>query len=488
VRDASFRNRIISCPECHEPVQIVEQDGTLTGIAAVPQAEEAGLFSRPTHEATWPRNLAIALSGIILLVIGWLTFFTSRSERPTPADVPPETAASSMNEEAAPPGQPPEATADSDVASVVPAPASSPSQAAPPPVDNAESHLRQIGSPLMRLLQEQGAFPGTHDPGASAEWSWIALLADGFLPPGPRRQTDQDWNAPGNDEFVRRSFPMFLNPAITTRAGDDHYPTTHFSGITGLGAEAARLPKNDPRAGIFSDVRRTRAEDVTDGLSQTMMVAGITRHLGAWARPDTATARAFTQEPYVNGPDGFGAGSSDGMPVLMADGSVRQISRETSPEVIRQLVTLAGSTPVPVAAPASPALQQASPTGSSPALPAGKGAPVTMSPAGLPAADLPIPVPVTPEVPRVDLAARLKQPVAGFRLSQPAPLEDVLFDVQELIGVPIDVSSLPEVVRQRPVTVTLENTTAGEILKAVATQADLGYTVGTDRIQVQTRP
>jgi hypothetical protein len=48
---------------------------------------------------------------------------------------------------------------------------------------------------------------------------------------------------------------------------------TPFVAIAGVGEDAASLPGEEKRAGVFGYHRRVRPKDITDGLSSTMMVA-----------------------------------------------------------------------------------------------------------------------------------------------------------------------------------------------------------------------
>jgi prepilin-type processing-associated H-X9-DG protein len=54
------------------------------------------------------------------------------------------------------------------------------------------------------------------------------------------------------------------------------------------------------------------------------------------------TVRGFSQQPYLNGPDGIGSPHPGIVHVLMADGSVRALAVETDPQVIEALATKAG--------------------------------------------------------------------------------------------------------------------------------------------------
>ena len=56
--------------------------------------------------------------------------------------------------------------------------------------------------------------------------------------------------------------------------------------------------------------------------------------------------RGFAQEPYINGPDGFGSHHVGGMQVLFADGSVHFISEFIDSQVLEALATKAGGEPI----------------------------------------------------------------------------------------------------------------------------------------------
>lgn len=177
---------------------------------------------------------------------------------------------------------------------------------------------------------------------AEESLSWLATLADDLSPQrvgAPQRELG--WRDPANEGFVRRRIESLLNPNVLQLASEDRYPATHFVGITGYGPAAADLPASHPRAGAFRNRGGTRWGDFRDGRSNTMIVAGVSKNIGPWAAGGTATARAFTKSPFVNGPDGFGVGRDGNVPVLMADGSVRHLAPQIDDAVVRSLVCLA---------------------------------------------------------------------------------------------------------------------------------------------------
>ncbi len=460
IRDDSFRNRVIPCPECRKEVLIKDQNGQLVGF--VPPTETArelasGLGKRKNVSA--PKLIA---GGVALLLLGGIVYLSLDHQEKPGLDVSNVPQSETAAEQLSPPLE--------ALPAAAPAPVSEPEKIIkkdPPDVER----MNVIGTMIKEEIQRNEEFPNSKNEQKSSGWSWLATLAERHLPANATRHREAGWDAPVNDEFVRRTFPQFLNPAVPQKAGEDHYPTTHYIGVTGVSVDAAKKEGLNP-SGYFGGGLSKRTE-VPDGLSNMMMVAGVSNQLGSWARPGTATERAFSQEPYINGPDGFGTGQADGMYVLMADGSVRFLNQNTDPAVIRQLATIQrdnsqsmtkkADTPPPETAPVTP-----------------KSAPENPLPA-----DAPIGVAMVPDVPKIDLSKRLAQKLVRFELKEPASLEILLFDLQELVGVPFDLSELPMETRKKTIKLTLQEPTVFDVLKEVARAADVGYVVQREHISVR---
>jgi prepilin-type processing-associated H-X9-DG protein len=122
----------------------------------------------------------------------------------------------------------------------------------------------------------------------------------------------------------------------------EHESAGDYVAIAGVGANAAELPDKDPQAGIFGYNRKTSFRSVTDGTSNTMMIADSAQPNVSMFAGGKPTVRGFSQQPYLNGPDGIGSPHPGIVHVLMADGSVRALAVETDPQVIEALATKAG--------------------------------------------------------------------------------------------------------------------------------------------------
>lgn len=383
------------------------------------------------------------------------------------------------------------------------------------------TRLEQLGKRVAAYVRIHGHFPvGTvahHSLSARERFGWLAVLPD-----EEGRQTgatplwDRSWQDPLNARFVRRRRLEFQNPAIDQLVGNAGYPATHFVGMAGVGDDAAELPVDHRRAGIFGYERRTTVDDVQDGLSNTMLLAGVQDNLGAWAAGGRATVRGLTQRPYVNGPDGFGSGQPDGMFVLTADGRARFISKSTDPVLLERMAAMSDesrSGPLRRAAPGGPDQPDAprvlarsgddrdgSGDGqdrrgvqpvAAPLPPhltdtAGREVDVADGPAA--GGEDTEPEPPAPPQP-VDVAAALKQPIRRFEQVRSVPFRELLLQMEELAGVPIrfDEQQITDIDKrfEEPVSVILEQTTVGEILQAVVEQVGLAYDIEATGIRLR---
>jgi hypothetical protein len=209
--------------------------------------------------------------------------------------------------------------------------------------------------------------------------------------------------------------------------------------------------------------------------------------LASWAAGGRATVRPFAQEPYINGPDGFGTGQPDGMLVLMADGSVKFLLRETDPSVLRRMAAMADGLPLDPAVPGEPSAHGLNPPplAGVPPVPPVPAEDVAVQPGD----DRPIDVPLAPDPPRIDIAAALGQRIASIEQSEPVPASALLQQVAEMAGVTIDARAVIEDKSlagrlNTPVTLRLTQTTVRDMLEAVLQQVGLKYEAGEFGVRV----
>jgi hypothetical protein len=211
---------------------------------------------------------------------------------------------------------------------------------------SSKNNLKQIGLALHNFHDTYNSMPsGTIEneklkPEERLSWlvSILPYIEQQALYQGIDQK--QGWKSDANSRVVKSKLQIFIHPSMDTE--EVEYPQTHYVGIAGLGKDAAKLPVNDKKAGMFGYDRKTSFRDVTDGLSNTMMVSEALKKRGSWAAGGDATIRALTKAPYVNGPDGLGSTSVGGMHVLMGDGSVHFISENIDNGVMEALSTIRG--------------------------------------------------------------------------------------------------------------------------------------------------
>ncbi len=325
----------------------------------------------PTREPEIPWDTLKLIGGVgailLVLVIATISILNAMRPQPevaeakpaVPTVAPPKAAdspssskpsSSSSGLPSAPPPAPP------------PAPAESPTETPVVPITSEKLPPVAVGK-LPTGVQDWYSRPGEKLTGIRrvnatdpplAQFSWLTGLLP-FL--GHQKIYEQfdfqvSLEEKRNIQVGATLIPEFLNPL------DDHqrwrgYPfdgisLTHFVGISGVedarNVVAAKLPRSDPRAGVFGYDEVARPDDITDGKSQTIMVAGAGELTNPWVFGGGATIRGV-REPIFDKTSGFGTKgiAGGGTVVVMADGSVRQISANVDPRVFKAMCTIHGA-------------------------------------------------------------------------------------------------------------------------------------------------
>ncbi len=410
LQDRALRGRTVDCPDCTRPVLIQETSAGLQGVvvnapaSAAPKPPVAATVPPALTSPFTPHQLQRAIWGAAAVaftaILTYLLWPDAKHQHPVPAPAP-----AAVTPER-----------------VAPAPENSPPK---PEVPLAAQHLELIAGQLQQYTNQHSTYPGTSTDGLS----WLGELQR-LDPAAPPYQPHRAWDDPINDPFVRRRLNTLQNPLIPQLVGEDGYPATHFAGVAGVGDDAHKLPASHPRAGIFGTNRVTTPEDVKDGLANTLMVVGVQQQLGSWAAPGTASLRPFSQEPYINGPDGMGTGQPDGMYALMADGSVRFLSTQTDPVILRRLAAMADGYSLDPNEPGDPLAMEVRPA-------------VVAPPVAVPLADQPILVELAPNPPPYNVQTSLSQKLVRFQQTRPLTLKALLIQWSELAALPIDISLVP---------------------------------------------
>ena len=211
----------------------------------------------------------------------------------------------------------------------------------------SQNNLKQLGLSVHNYHSTTaklppGTVPGTALPPDERLGLHVQLLP--YLDRGGLSQAldpAKPWDAEPNAAVAGTVIEEFVNPAIGEETTAGGHGVTHYVGVAGVGADAATATEQTKKTGMFGFDRTTRFRDVRDGLTNTLMFAEVDGDVGPWARGGKSTVRAFTQQPYIGGPDGFG-GQPGGCQVTLGDGSVQFLSESIDPQVLEALATAAG--------------------------------------------------------------------------------------------------------------------------------------------------
>jgi prepilin-type N-terminal cleavage/methylation domain-containing protein len=184
-----------------------------------------------------------------------------------------------------------------------------------------------------------------------------------------RMRPTQAWDSDANRAAAAAgSFHLFRcaewmnerGAAAGAHAAPGHQSVTNYVGVAGVGADAAALPADSPRAGVFGYDRGLTIDQVKDGTSNTAMVIETGDQVGPWMRGGPTTVRGLDLEVGQLSGDGLPFGGThfldatlmdpkraDGFHVMLGDGSIRYTKNVIHPGVLAALATAAGRDEIP---------------------------------------------------------------------------------------------------------------------------------------------
>jgi len=205
----------------------------------------------------------------------------------------------------------------------------------------SKNNMKQIGLAMYNYQDSFNNFPaGTVENanlGVEERLSWMVSILP-FLDQAPlynQIKMDEGCTSATNAGLLENQIVVYKNPGNTI-AGTN----TDYVGIAGKTEDGPTAELPSKIAGVFGYNRKTSMRDIQDGTSNTVMVAESTGSTGPWGQGGASTIRPFTQQPYINGPDGIGGPYIGGCHMLLADGSVRFISENIDPTVMENLSTI----------------------------------------------------------------------------------------------------------------------------------------------------
>jgi hypothetical protein len=159
--------------------------------------------------------------------------------------------------------------------------------------------------------------------------SWATQLLP-FLNYSTEIRAELPWNHPENAATFQSPIREFYNPTLhyTEQFDGDGFALIHYAGNSKVLYAGSKI--------TFSDIR--------DGLSNTILLGEVNGNFQPWGKPGNWRDPAAG----INTPAGFGgAKASGGAQFLMVDASVRFVSRDVDPQVLKALSTPAGGENLP---------------------------------------------------------------------------------------------------------------------------------------------
>lgn len=187
-----------------------------------------------------------------------------------------------------------------------------------------KSNLKQIGLALASYHDDYGSFPPAYtvDADGNRLHSWRTLLLPKLDQKALYDKIDlsKPWNDPVNIEYSKINLSCFRCPSSWQEPGSTQY-----------------VAVVSPRS-LFSPDRAATYRDITDGSSNTLAIVEVNPSMAvSWMSPDDPAESEFLS--FDSKTKFWHTG---GFHALLADGTVRFITANTSKETLIGIITPAG--------------------------------------------------------------------------------------------------------------------------------------------------
>ena len=184
---------------------------------------------------------------------------------------------------------------------------------------SCENNLKQIGLAMHSYHSTYRTFPPAYLPDEDGQpmHSWRVLLLPFLNQQSLYDQYDFDlpWDSPDNQALASQISDIFHCPSDNIA---DHEATSY---VVVVGLETA-----------FPGAQTVSISDITDGTSDTILVTEVASSPIHWMEPKDIPIEEFWEQTSFH-PNGYN--------VSLADGSVRFMSDDTSPDQLNALTTIA---------------------------------------------------------------------------------------------------------------------------------------------------
>jgi prepilin-type processing-associated H-X9-DG protein len=151
------------------------------------------------------------------------------------------------------------------------------------------------------------------------------------------------WDAKVNSRAGKTFLPTLICSALVSAPASNDYQPLSYPGIAGVGPDAAQLPPDHPRAGVFRYDAATPLAAFRDGVSNCLVFLESGIAPNQWIAGGMPTIRPLdpATKPYIGPGRPFGGGHRGGTMAAFADGSARFLTEQIRPDVLELLATIA---------------------------------------------------------------------------------------------------------------------------------------------------
>jgi prepilin-type processing-associated H-X9-DG protein len=215
---------------------------------------------------------------------------------------------------------------------------------------NCTSNLKQIALAVLNYQETYRALPSADLPNPALRpekrLSWLVSIVP-FVEAGnlySKMDREKSWDAEENRFAALLIYRVYQCPSYRERPPVSTLVPSHYLGISGIGADAVGLPRDDPRAGLFGYQGKLRLAEIERGAGNVLLAVETDRASGSWTAAGPPTVRGLEpgSPPYLGTNGQFGGIHPDGANAVFLDGTVRFLADSLDPTVFESSATLKG--------------------------------------------------------------------------------------------------------------------------------------------------